>query len=31
MAGLLDGSAATVWGKSLNDYMVEPKLSAHGV
>lgn len=30
-AGLLDASAATVWGKSLADYMVEPKLSAHGV
>ena len=30
-AGLLDGSAATVWGKSLADYMVEPKLGAHGV
>ena len=30
-AGLLDGSAATVWGKSLANYMVEPKLGAHGV
>ena len=30
-AGLLDGSAATVWGKSLADYMVEPKLHANGV
>ena len=30
-AGLLDGSAATVWGKSLVDYMVEPKLHANGV
>ena len=30
-AGLLDASAATVWGKSLADYVVEPKLSAHGV
>jgi phosphogluconate dehydratase len=29
--GLLDGSAATVWGKSLADYMVEPKLSANGI
>ena len=30
-AGLLDGSAATVWGNSLADYIVEPKLGAHGV
>ena len=30
-AGLLDGSAATVWGKSLADYSVEPKLHANGV
>ena len=30
-AGLLDGSAATVWGRSLADYMVEPKLDAAGV
>ena len=30
-AGLLDGSAASVWGKSLADYMVEPKLGANGV
>ena len=29
--GLLDGSASTVWGKSLADYMVEPKLSANGI
>ena len=30
-AGLLDGSASTVWGKSLADYMVEPELDTHGV
>ena len=30
-AGLLDGSAATIWGKSLADYTVEPKLGARGV
>jgi phosphogluconate dehydratase len=30
-AGLLDGSAASVWGKSIADYMVEPKLGANGV
>ena len=30
-AGLLDGSAAAVWGKSLSDYMVEPKLDTHGI
>ena len=30
-AGLLDGTAQTVWGNSLNDYAVEPKLGQSGV
>lgn len=30
-AGLLDGSAMTVWGGSLNDYAVEPTLTTDGV
>ena len=30
-AGLLDGSAETVWGESLADYAVEPKLTDQGV
>ena len=30
-AGLVDGSAQTVWGASLADYAVEPKLTDHGV
>lgn len=30
-AGLLDGTAQTVWGDSLSDYAVEPKLGKSGV
>ena len=30
-AGLLDGSAATIWGKNLADYAVEPKLEKDGL
>ena len=30
-AGLLDGSAKTVWGDTLADYAVEPKFRASGV
>lgn len=30
-SGLLDGSAKTVWGESLSDYAVEPKLGTDGL
>ena len=30
-AGLLDGSAETMWGNSLADYAVEPKLDKDGL
>ena len=30
-SGLLDGTASTVWGNTLSDYAVEPKLGADGI
>ena len=30
-AGLLDATAATVWGNSLADYVVEPRLDSNGL